>query len=393
VKKVLLVAALAAAALVPAASASSSHRVKLSVVVLPKSGLGSAGRPLAVSPDSGVVSNADAANNSVSAQPDTFDKLGRVTGYELIYGDRYSGRSGVTEISTGVDRYKTSAGAKHGLAFFRKDDAKITVLEPYGLPVAVKTLKAAKVGTRRFAEGTTITVAGAAPLALVDEQFTDGRYVLRADVAAASLSAAAHLAGKLARTLDHRLRLAEAGRLRGKPVKVPPQLKAGAPAGGPDLAPLALTTADLGGQATIGDHGYLSPGTPSLSEYDLEMQPAGSFDELSQGLEWYPTANDAIDLSRFEGAALAYVFSSGGLTGTPGQFTPVDVSAVGDNAYGALVSVTQTGQPTVYVAIVTLASSRAADFVLAASQSPIQASDVLNLAQVAANRLDAGLAG
>jgi hypothetical protein len=47
----------------------------------------------------------------------------------------------------------------------------------------------------------------------------------------------------------------------------------------------------------------------------------------------------------------------------------------------------------VYVAIVTLASSRAADFVLAASQSPIQAPDVLNLAQVAANRLNTGLAG
>ena len=102
-KKVLLGVVLVAAVLAPAASASRPHRVKLAVVVLPKSALGAAGRSLAVSPDSGVVSNPVAVGNAVSAHPNTFDRLGRLGGYELRYGDRYSGRPGVTEIWTGVD--------------------------------------------------------------------------------------------------------------------------------------------------------------------------------------------------------------------------------------------------------------------------------------------------
>jgi hypothetical protein len=219
VKKILFGAALAAVVLVPVASASRPHRVKLAVVALPRSALGSAGRSLTLSRNSGVVSNADASNNSVAGKSDTFSKLGRITGYGLTYGDRYNGRPGVTEISTEVDEYKSAADAQEGLAFWRKDDPKFTVLKPYGYPVSVETLKARKIGTHRFAEATTITVPNAAPLALVDEQFTDGPYVLRVDVAAGSLSAAARLAGKLAPPLDHRLRLAEIGHLRGKPVK------------------------------------------------------------------------------------------------------------------------------------------------------------------------------
>lgn len=390
--RALLVASLAGLLLAPAAPASRSHSVRLAIVALPKSALGSAGRPLKLSPDSGVVSNAD-ASSSITANPDTFSKLGRVTGYALIYGDAYSGRPGVTQISTGVDQYKTAGGAKRGLAFSKQDDPKITVLEAYGLPVAVKALKAANVGTRRFAEGVVITVPNSAPIASVDEQFTEGRYVLKVDVAAGSLSAAGGVAAKLARTLDHRLRRAEAGRLRGKPVKVPQPLKAGPPAGDPDLATLALTTSDFGGQATIAAHGYEGPPFPSLSEYDLDMEPAGDFDDLTQGIEWYPTANDATVASRFEGVVIAYVFASGIFTGTPGQFTPVDVSAVGDNAYGGIVSVKQTGQPTFYLAIVTLSASQAADFVIAGGLSQIQPSQVVDLAQTVANRLSVGLSG
>ena len=193
-----------------------------------------------------------------------------------MYGDRYSGRSGVTEVTTGVDEYKTAGDAKRGLTFWKKDDPKITVLNPYGLPVAVKAIKPGKIGTSRFAEGTTITVPGAAPLALVDEQFTDGRYVLQAKVAAGSLSAAASVSRKLARTLDQRLRLAEAGQLRGKAVKLPKQLKAGPPSGGPDLSTLALTTADLGGLATVADQAFNMPSSPALSEYTRIMQPAAA---------------------------------------------------------------------------------------------------------------------
>ena len=79
----LIGAALVAAVFVPAAAASSPHRVTLSLVPLPKSALGATGRSLALTHDSGVVSNVDAAGNSVSGTTSTFKNLGRVTGYDL----------------------------------------------------------------------------------------------------------------------------------------------------------------------------------------------------------------------------------------------------------------------------------------------------------------------
>jgi hypothetical protein len=393
VKKIVLAAVVVAVVLAPAASARTSHRVKLAIVVLPKLALGTAGRPLALARGSGVISNANAPNNSNTATADTFAKLGRVTGYALTYGDRYSGRTGVTEITTGVDEYKNPADAKRGLAFWKKDDPKITALKPYGLAVEVRTLKAPRVGTHRFAEGTSFTVPNAAPVAFVDERFTDGRYVLNVDVGAGSLSAAAGTASKLARTLDHRLRLAEAGHLRGKPVKLPPQLTLGAPEGGPDLATLALQTSDLGGPATLGDHAYAAPSSPALSAYGIDWNPAGTFDALSQLIAWFPTANDATVLTGFEEAVIAHSLAEG-LTGVvAGQFTPVDLGAAGDNAVGGIVTISQPQQPTIYLTVVALSSGQASDLILAGSQSQIQASDVVNLAQTAATRLNAGLSG
>src|SRR2546423_6110021 len=128
-----VIVALAAAVFVPAASASRAHRVKLSLVPLPKSALGAAGKSLALTHDSGVVSNALAAGKSSSGTPSSFKKLGRVTGYDLTYGDPFRAGTGVTEIASGVEQYKTAADAKKGLAFWRKDDAQITSLEQFGI--------------------------------------------------------------------------------------------------------------------------------------------------------------------------------------------------------------------------------------------------------------------
>jgi hypothetical protein len=190
----LLSATLAAAVLVPTASASSPHRVKLPLVPLPKSALGGAGKSLALTHDSGVVSNALAAGKSSSGTPRTFNNLGRITGYDLTYGDPFRGGTGVTEIASGVEQYNTAAGAKKGLAFWRKDDAQITSLEQYGISVALKAVKAPAVGTGRFGWGTTLTFPNGAPIASVDEQVADGKYVLDVSVTAGSVSAASRQA-------------------------------------------------------------------------------------------------------------------------------------------------------------------------------------------------------
>jgi hypothetical protein len=384
-----LLAALVGAILVPAASASTAHRVKLSLVPLPKSALGAAGKSLALTHDSGVVSNARAAGKSSSGTSRTFNNLGRVTGYDLTYGDPFRGGTGVTEIASGVEQYNTAAGAKKGLAFWRKDDAQITSLEQYGISVALKAVKAPAIGTGRFGWGTTLTFPNGAPIASVDEQVADGKYVLDVSVTAGSVSAASRQAGKLLRALDQRLQLAERSRLRAKPVRLLPPLKAGPPTGGPDLATLTLTSSDLTGTVTVGDHAYVVD-PEALSAYMLDMNPAGQYDDLSQEIEWYATANEATVITSLEQAIVASEF--GALIGSTPTITPVDLSSVGDNAQGEILQFSANAQ-SVYIGMVGLARGQASDFVLFTSTSPLQASDVQSVAQAAATHLDAGVTG
>ncbi len=385
-------ALLVAAVLVPAASARSAVRVKLSLVPLPKAALGAAGHSLAVAHDSGVVSNAVAAGNSLTGTTASLKKLGRVTGYLLDYGDAFRGGSGVTAVETGVDRYRSASAAKHGLAFWKKDDAKITTLGKAGLTVSGRQLKAPRVGARRFAFLATLKAPGVSPVSTVDEQVADGSYVLEVSVAAGSAAKAKGLAAKLARKLDARLRQALAGRLHGKPVKLPPRLKPGAPKGGPDLSTLALTASDLG-QATVADEGY-AVDPSALSAYSRDMQPAGTYEELSQQIEWYPSTSEAAFRSAIGEAV--FVHSLASLANAPGvtfTVTPVDVSSVGDAAQGVLATISN-GTTSVYFAVVVLTRGQASDLVfVGTSTAAIQSTDVTSLALLAANRLNVLPAG
>jgi hypothetical protein len=389
VRRGLLVAALVGAVLVPAASASTVHRVTLSLVPLPKSALGAAGKSLALSHDSGIVSNAAAAGKSSTGTLSTFKNLGRVTGYNLTYGNPFSGGAGITEIASSVEQYKTAAGAKKGLAFWRKDDAQITSLQKYGITVVLKPVKAPSIGAGRFGYGTTLTFPSVAPISSVDEQVADGKYVLEVSVAADSLSAASRQAAKSLRAIDQRLQLAEKGRLRARPVKLLPPLKAGPPTAGPDLATLTLTSSDLTGTVTVGDHGYVID-PEALSAYVLDMKPAGQYADLSQEIEWYSTANEATVITRLEQAIVASEFAS--LIGSTPTVTPVDVSSVGDGAQAEILQFSANGR-SIYFGMIGLSRGQASDFVLFTSTSPLQASDAQSVAQHAASHLDAGVTG
>jgi hypothetical protein len=94
--RALPLAALAALLLVPAASATRSHHVRLAVVPLPKSAIGAAAASFPVAYDSGRISNAEAASHSPDATTKTFKKLGRLDGYALEYGNAFTGDAGVT---------------------------------------------------------------------------------------------------------------------------------------------------------------------------------------------------------------------------------------------------------------------------------------------------------
>jgi hypothetical protein len=365
------VAALVAAVLVPTASASSAARVKMSLLPLQQAQLGSVAKSLQVEPGSGVVTNADAAGNSWRGSPRMFKKIGRITGYALQYGDARSGDAGVTEIYTEVSKYKTASGAKKGLAFWKKDDPRVTLLNQGGFTVTSKAAKVPAVGRARFGDLISYSAANIVPLYNLDEQFTDGRYELDVSVSAGSAAGATQLAPKLAKKLDKRLRQALAGKLHAKPVKVPGPTPAGPPAGGPDISTLALQTSDFTGTATVQDARYY-PTYFALSHYSLVMEPAGPFDILFQDILWYPTANEAAFWADWDNA---YFLSSGG--------SQVDLSSVGDGAQGVL-------DPAGFVQVV-FSSGQLNENIFGLGES-LQASDVQSLAQSAANYINnAGL--
>lgn len=373
-KKFLLGAALVAAFLVPAASASHPHAVKLAIVPLPKSALRATAASFSLSHDSGPVSNADAAAHTADATPKTFKKLGRVTGYGLEYGNAFSGGAGITGVRTSIEQYKTASDARRGLAFWKKNDAALSKLDRPGFSVTsvAVQLPPPAAGTSHFAYLTSYSAANIAPVAGIDEQIADGRYVLDVIVTAGAAAEAEALAPTLAAKLDARFRLARRGRLHAKAVKLPKQ-KAGRPPGGPDLSALALRKSDLVGKATVIKGGYVVD-PAAISDYSVFMVPAGEFDGLDQEIEWFPSANEASFYADFENAvALAQ----------PGSL-PLDLSSLGDGAQGGISDLSGFSEGQVF-----FASGHLAEFIFMESDVEVDSSHVTIVAHAAASRIDA----
>jgi opacity protein-like surface antigen len=373
VKKILLGAALAALTLVPAAAASRAHTVKLALVPLPKSAIGAAASSFSLAHDSGRVSNANAAAHTPDGTPKTFKKLGRLTGYGLEYGNAFTGAAGVTDVRTSIEQYKTASGARRALAFWKKEDAKLSELDNPGFSVTSVPVQvpAPAPGTSHFAYLTSYSASNIVPVSGIDEQIADGRYVLDVIVTAGTASLAETLAPKLAGKLDARLRLARKGHLRAKPVKLTKQ-KAGRPPGGPDLSVLALRKSDLVGEATVSKGYLIDPA--AISDYSVFMLPAGQFDALDQEIEWYPVANEASFFADFENAAAL----------TQSGTTALDLSSLGDGAQGSVTTGTSFSQGQVF-----FSSGHLAEFIFMGSAGSVDNADVTSVAQAAANRIDA----
>lgn len=366
-------AAVLVAVLAPTAAAKSSA-LKLSVLPLPGSSLGSAAHGLKLARGSGVVSNLAAAEETTDATPATMKKLGRINGYVLMYGDSESGLPGVNFVSTGVEQYRTAADAKKGLAFWQKEDSEQGELDQTGFGVTNVLVKVPAIGTKRFAYLTSYTASNIAPVSYLDERVADGRYVLDVTVAAGSASTAKALAPKVAKKLDARLRLALKGRLHAKAVKLPGKQQAGPPPGGPDLSTFALKTSDfLEGTSTLAGEGYFAdPG--AVSDYSVLMQPGDGYSLLDQEIEWYPTANQAGFETDYANASAL----------TEPNAAPVDLTSVGDNAQGVISddpSSLSFGQAV-------LSSGQVAEFVFILEQyGNISPDDMTNIATIAASRI------
>lgn len=373
VAKTLAAAALATVILTPPAAGSTSAQVKLAVIPLPQKVIGSVAKGLQLSYFSGPISNSRVVDFSMNGSKKTFQKLGRITGYQLDYGVAESGGSGVTAVLTGVERYKTSTGARRAFAFWKRDDSLLSRLNTSTFSVTNTLLTVPAVGKARFAYLTSYSAANIAPLSTADERILEGKYVLQVKVSAGTAAAATALAPKLATKLDARLRQALHGRLHAKPVKLRTQPK-GQVKNAPVLSKLAVTKADLlPGESVLAGRTYVRDPS-ALSCYQVVMIPAGDFDILINNTEWYATANQAAFRADYLNASVLAVNGS----------TAVDLSSVGHDAQGAIAS-----DSSGYLGQFSLTVGQLDEFVIVFSETvDIQAFDLQTLAQKLADRLD-----
>jgi hypothetical protein len=372
----IVVALVAGATLASSAAASHSKRpphLRLSLVPLQTAQLGPSGVSLPIQFDSGTVSNGDA--------PPPLRKAGRVSGYLLDYGNPFSGGPGVTSIQTQIDQFRSPAGAKKGLQYWKTaDKLEASLYFQIGIAVSAHFFKVPAVGSGHFAYVTLMQVPNADPLYTVDEEASSGSFVLHATVDAGTESTAEQLAPYLMTRLVHRLRRLLGGHLHSTPAKLPPLPEPGPPPGGPDLSKFVVGASDFTGTPIVISQGFGIDPT-AVSTYGIDLHPAGPFDEVQQAVSWYTNDNEAT----WQGTVLADVFSQGG-SGS------VDLSAVGDNAHGVILAGTDNGAP-VSFAFVSMWQGQAVDLAIAQSSATIQPSDVQTLARAMANHLNAGLTG
>lgn len=370
-----LIAVVAAPA---AASARSGVRVRLSVLPLPASSIGSAVRSLPLQPDSGPSTSNPAKRGNVLT-PTHWEGAsqqweGRINGYVLDYGNGASGGQGVTEVFTSVDQYKTSADARRIERVLKLADLRIGRYDRHGLSVA-HHLEGPAHGSTRFGFLVSYRAANIAPVSGFEERFTVGRYEADVIVWAGAAPAAERLAPRLAKRLDSRIKRALAGRLHAQPVQLAAAPKVGPPAGGPDLGALALHTSDLNGPAALTESHYrldtLNP--TALSDFHLAMSPAGQFDlGLGQEMEWCPTANQANFTADIYAAEL-------------GTVSKLELGGVGDGARGFIAS-SKSGVGAAYLIF---SSGKLVETIGMGSRSGVQASDAQNIAQKAASYINA----
>ncbi len=385
-KRLLLVAFVAAAVLVPVsatAASSGRHRYPISLALIPlqKAQLGPAGASFALNYGSGpgadVMLSVFGAFSSYGASPPA-PFGGPVTGYALDYGDPYTGSTGVMEIRTGVERYKTPANAKKGLKWWRHQESMLKDYNSAVLPVTLTWPKPPAVGQRSFASLATFAAPNLNPIVRLDEQVADGRYVIDLTVTAGSVSAAEQAAPALLTALDHRLNRVVAGHWTGYPAKLPPRPDGGGPApGGPDLSAATLQPSDVGQSHWVSLYQDYTSDPFALSSFFMVANPAGPYTQLNQTIRWWPTAAEATYAETYQADSELVLFGGG---------TPVDLSTLSDPASGTLI--TGSGLAASIVEI-NLTRGKAGDFLFAESDQALTTSDVKALAQAAETRLDA----
>jgi hypothetical protein len=307
--RVLMLAGLVAVVISAAAASDPAIPTsKLALMVLPKAELGSAAAPLKYdASSSGVYGNAQAADDSIdpNATAASLARAGRLTGYELFYGNRK------LEIGTEVDLFRDSVGVSADLAKRLRDlrrfegrvvnGVKLERVQTFAVPklgdeVLAVRLTAARGGNRIW--GTGIRFRLGALEGSVD--------VVRADAADASAQTI-----RLALALEHRMRGVLAGgrplvELAFVPVDHPPAAR---PHGIPDLARAVLSRADLPRRAMITTSAYDRDTAGSRAAFERDF-------DLYRSRSWLLELEDQVffDVSALD-ASVGYAGSEGFLDG------------------------------------------------------------------------------
>ncbi len=364
---------------------------------LPKTDLGPTAAALPLDPYSGVQTNAAAAGhatgNVTAAQ---LGRLGRLTGYALDYDDAawhaLDAGHGLLEVQTEVDRYRSAAAARAGVAFWRRDEANVGAPRSAGLVVNERFFAPGGMGKSSFGMEGSVTVPGKHPVYGIDIYFSRGSLVGEVSVTAADPASrrayAEGLAAKLARRIDRVV----AGRSVGAPVALPPTVKAGPPANGPDLSKLAVTASDLGPVSIVKKQGYrVDLDVKPLSEYQRFFSPAGLYVTLQEQVALYQSATEAsyTFASLTAGIGSKVVFAQSGIKVS--NLQQVEVHA-GDEASAVVFDFTTHGVP-IRMAIVAVRIGATVTTLWAGDRATMTISDanVQALAKLAAKRAASGL--
>lgn len=365
---------------------------ELALMPLPLVAYGPAAQALPIALDSGVVSNAEAAQETnEGASAAVLARLGRLTGYMLDYGSKIPSGRGVTEVQTTVEQYRTAAAAAAGLAFWRKDDADVAAAKASGIAVTFSRFAPAGLGTASFGDLGSVELSGEPTVYGADVGFVAGSLVGEVSITASTPTLSRPLAQAAALKLRARIRAVLKGRISGAPVALPAIPKAGPPLHGPSPASLALTAADVDG--TVAHQGYLiDTSLDPVSEYERSLVLAGDAGLVQEEVTLFRTPDQA----RYELTILAdFALSQrawkaqAGLGDPIRSFSPKPVTIhAGNEAHGVLGLAHLANGRSVYLAFILMRVGSVIEYITVATPSEVKLlpSALAQLATIAANR-------
>ncbi|HUK43824.1 MAG TPA: hypothetical protein VLV28_00885, partial [Gaiellaceae bacterium] len=392
-----------------ASSAGMGTASPLALMPLPGPLLGPLARSLTLDPDSGTVSNAEAAKNATRpTSAARLSSLGRRTGYRLDYHDPTGAAlvegHGLLRVSTEVDRYRDEGATSAGLVFVRDDALSVASLASSLLEVRISPFAPGKLGEQSFGLMGTVVPKGERPGYEVDVGFRTGPYLASVSVSAAAPVGLRSLAQALASKLEKRVAGVLRGRVSGSPVTLPSKLKAGPPPHGPDLSRLALSPGDLG-SGKVSHEGYqVDADLEPISEYDRHMEPAGPFPILDSEVALF---HSPIEASYTTGFAIGgfgsttevrWVFgqSIAGVKITTVTSKPVAVTGRGvDEARALVVTIRLADGERLDILFAAVRKGSTVDLLTAFSPlgQAIAPAALRNLVSIAARRLNGGSRG